>query len=863
MSETTAAAAAAAAAVPVPAAAGPPIGRFTEAVPLSLSSVAHTSIPLEDGVLDGLKTIIQHTLWSSLSYARAAFGRNFSPVDLSTSLLAWTPRGMCSKAAEAGGEKEDEIPMPLRKKHGFIHSYQRTALIYLRPAMSSASMSKDDEDTYSEHLLQNDNWTQEPGVLAKITLLYASTEELTPEELDVASYDNYGDDGNIKQSRKSSSKKRSSDEISVESGDKFGGDSSSNNDNDDDDEEPSAPPPPKHVIMYRAMIEYRSLPATGNVAAVRAEELSMLSFGGSLVDDDVKLGALASLYDDNGKYVLEIFGVRGKKYRLDLMDATLSDGTVPTLPTRNITTGVGGGTSGGSGGVGRRRRGIDGAAPIPHDPFVKTLCVTVTDHEPTGCINAAKTTTTDDEDMGSPEEKKATGGNSNSNNNNTEGNPSFALTKMRFTLEGDLRISDLLNVTDLPAPNYYPDQIQKTFLSLRSQQPSSSSPQNNSNNKKKSTDKLQKQSLSSNGLDVVVGTPSGHRLLLHPSEAGKVYIHGRYVTTWGKDKRIGSSVPALFGMDLHSVPYFHGRITDYDRLMIAYATLWAEILTDAKLVSRNTGGRLLSRLITGNDPFLEEDEEDSDSDDDDDLDDDDEEEDTTVRVNTAIGCLESQVMSSSKCDPVGIAAKALATQFQYEYGMEGYPCLAHEMDWVKNRLPGRVPVVVPQRLIDVLRRGGYFDVKRTSDEIWFAQTESTRPAKDIGTDAERLVERTCELLVEAKCNDVQPSSIVFGKIAIENPVQKKGLVRINRLSRQYRVNEEFLTIDLNEIRAGDSMIMDDDDDEKVAAKEEGDESNQKEKRTMELAFLLGLYIAREHPDGNVLIRYMLQHGKMS
>lgn len=68
--------------------------RFTEAVPLSLSSVAHTLTPLEDGVLDGLKTILQHTLWSSLSYARAAFGRNFSPVDLVTSPLAWTPRGM-------------------------------------------------------------------------------------------------------------------------------------------------------------------------------------------------------------------------------------------------------------------------------------------------------------------------------------------------------------------------------------------------------------------------------------------------------------------------------------------------------------------------------------------------------------------------------------------------------------------------------------------------------------------------------------------------------------------------------------------------------------------------------------------------
>merc|ERR1712014_30416 len=108
-----------------------------------------------------------------------------------------------------------------------------------------------------------------------------------------------------------------------------------------------------------------------------------------------------------------------------------------------------------------------------------------------------------------------------------------------------------------------------------------------------------------------------------------------------------------------------------------------------------------------------------------------------------ISCLESQVMSSSKCDPVGISAKALATKFEFEYGKDGYPCLAHEMDWVKDRLPGRVPVAVPQRLIDILRRGGYFDVKRTSEEVWFSES---RPAQE-GTDEEKLVKRTCELLI--------------------------------------------------------------------------------------------------------------------
>lgn len=304
---------------------------------------------------------------------------------------------------------------------------------------------------------------------------------------------------------------------------------------------------------------------------------------------------------------------------------------------------------------------------------------------------------------------------------------------------------------------------------------------------------------------------------------------------------------ALFGMDLHSVPYWHGRIVDYDKLMIAYATLWTEILTDAKLVSKNIGGRLLSRLISGKDPFLVTEDYDDEQEDEDDEDDDEEEE---IRVNTDMCCLESQVMASSKCDPVGISAKALATKFQNEYGMEGYPCLAHEMDWVKDRLPGRVPVVVPQRVIDVLRRGGYFDIKRTSDDVWYSESRLAAP----GSDEEDLVQRTCELLMEAKCSDVKSSSIVFGKINIEDPVQKKALVRTNRLWRQYHVNEAFLTMDLKELELGNIMVEGDNDNE---TKEKTDES--KEKRTQALALMLGMHIAREHPDGNVLMRYMLKH----
>lgn len=46
----------------------------------------------------------------------------------------------------------------------------------------------------------------------------------------------------------------------------------------------------RRIVYNRANIEYFPLPATGNLSAVLAEALSMLSFGGSLVDDVVEYG---------------------------------------------------------------------------------------------------------------------------------------------------------------------------------------------------------------------------------------------------------------------------------------------------------------------------------------------------------------------------------------------------------------------------------------------------------------------------------------------------------------------------------------------------------------------------------------------
>jgi hypothetical protein len=660
---------------------------FTEAVPLSLSSMAHMTMPLEDGVSDGLTQVLNHLLLSCVSYARAVSAPyKWTARDLTTSKHAWEPH--------EGDSEPRDLPTSLTK-HGFQHQYHRTAFIYLRDAMKK-DVTLEDELAYVK------DWAHQEGagILGRITLLFATTGLMTPGEL---------------------------------------------NGSETNDDTPKC-------VLYKVILEYRSLPATGNKAAVQAEELSMLSFGGS-VDDDVKYGALASLYDDSAKYILEIYSVRGKKYKFDLMNSTLCDGTVPRLPSRNGNP--------------------NGDSSHGEDPFLKSLCVTVTDHA-----------------TSRQEEQK------------------YAITRIHLTLEGNLRVG----LHQIPSDSsYISNKIQETFLYLKHAPP-----------------------------EMAVATPSGHTLLLDPTEAGKVYINGRYVTTWGKDPKIGSHFPALFGMDLHSVPYWHGRIFDYDVLKRSYAQLWQDVLIDAKLKPQDIGGRMLSRLITGRDPVNEDE-------DDDDADDTDEEEEDVPSAETGSECLESQVMQSIKYDPVGISAKALATRFAKEYCEEGFPCLAHEIDWVKDRLPGRVPVVVPLRVINILRRGGYFDTKRTSDEVWFSQS---RPAKEGEETA--VVQKAVELLKEAGCNDVAPTTIVFfSGEGITEPVQKKGLVRFNRYLRQYHVNEHFSTINLVDIVDGSQG-----EDEPQAKRLKNDDVAAR-------GYLLGFHVAQEHPDGAVLIRYLLKHRDLS
>jgi hypothetical protein len=658
---------------------------FTEAVPLALSSMAHHSLPLEHGLLDGVRQVLSHTLLSCVNYARIQHpphGWTFR--DLTTSDDAWTTL--------KGEENPSDLPFSLQKLK-FQHQYCRTARIYLKPHAQMIQMLSQTTtaDTEEQH---DNNWTLTSACLGRVTLLYVSKEPLTQGEMDGT----------------------------------------------DTEDMP-------HTILYKVLVEYRSLPATGNQQAVQAEELSMLSFGGS-VDDDVKYGALAVLCEPMAKYVLEIFSVRGKKYKFDLMDSTLNDGTVPRLPTK-----------------------------CEGESFVKCLCATVIDHG-----GSATDGSTSSSSRSTAETTSSTSNSSNNNNNKDK----YAITRLQLTLEGKPRQS----LDSLPKFDYMVSAIKESFLQLNPDPPLS-----------------------------VSASPSGHTLLLDPAMAGHVYVNGRYVTTWGRDARIGSHGVALFGMDLRSIPFWQGTIVDYEALKTAYGQLWHEILVDARLLPLNMAARLMLRLMRGYDQDQDEH----------DLYDDDEDKYADVSVD----CLESQILGSGEYDRVGIAAKALATRFNIEFGVAAFPCLEHDVAWAKSALPGREPVVVPQRLLHVLRRGGHFDVKRTSDELW---RSDVRPAREGGES--ETVAAALQLLKSAGCLDVQPSQIVFCACrGVEDAIAQKTVCQYFQAGDEFLVQERFLQLGFEDL-----------------AVEEVDTFTAR-------AFLLGMYIAQAHPDGQVLARYLLRNKK--
>lgn len=677
--------------------------RFTEAVPLSVSSMAHHrsgGVPLDRGVLDGLEQILPHTLWECVNYARMVHHpRCWSLADLATTPYAWIPWKV-----ESDKLKHDDLPYILTKLQ-FEHQYVRNAWIYLKPAIPEDLTLEAEQQFFEEH---SSDWSTQEGILGRVTLLYTSTEALTQLELDG---------------------------IDVE----------------------EMPP----CILYKIIVEYRSLPATGNPRAVQAEELSMLSFGTGSVDDSLKQGALASLYDQHAKYVLEIYSVRGKKYKFDLMDATLSDGTVPPLPH------------------------CDGS--LTPDPLTKSLCVTVRDYVAHNNSNQNQLklqhTHSGDEKVACKDYK-------------------CAMTRMHLTMEGKPRQystgvdGNADSFGDLPPFHYLTDAMARDFIRLNPRPP-----------------------------EMVTASTSGHTLILDPAYAGQVYINGQYVCTWGADRSVGSHGVALFGMDLHSIPLWNGRIDDYELLKMAYAELWCELMVDARLQHLHIARRFLYRLMTGQDPLDE-----SDGSELYDID----EDDNDVSPDVHTDCLESLVLSAPHYDVVGIAAKALATRLAIEYGRNSFPCLAHEILWVRSAVPDFEPLICPQRLINILRRGGYFDTQRTADILWFSESRLARE----GLEAE-VVKIAVEYLEASGCTILDCENILFvSSLAADNVIPKDAVCRWKSDTERCYVHQDFMTSSVDEYIGVNAESVD-------AVRIKG--------------YLLGMYIAKALPFGKHLARYVVRN----
>jgi hypothetical protein len=569
------------------------------------------------------------------------------------------------------------------------------------------------------------------------------------------------------------------------------------------------------TLLFQATVEYKTLAPSTRSAHVGAklEELAMRSFGGSR-DDGFKIGALAGLADPVAAYSLDIHSVRGKRYRFDLC-STASSVSNDDDGDPNEDEDSNNGHNNNNKNINNNSDSTTAGAAVHHHIAIKPLCVTI-DHRMDEMVEEDNDEDDEDDDDNDDDEVKKTA---------AAIQQQHPVVKMEFSMCGKPRNYSKSNtdwMDELPSFHHIPNGLADAFLRLNPQPPR-----------------------------MVTASPSGHTLILDPVFAGRIYINGQYCTTWGQDVQIASHGTALFGMDLYSNPNDHpsvhvptdafGTIQDYEAVKLLYAQLWHEILIDARLLDLRLARRLLFRLMKGTDPPNtgindsggEDDDPDGAVDDgyDDFLDDDD---DAATPASALEDCLESLVLSASTYDRVGIAPKALATRFAEEFGREAFPCQSHEVEWVRRALPDRDPVVVPWRLIAILRRGGYFDIQKTADTLWF--TES-RPLAH-GTET-TIAEIAVRYLEAAGCADVDGDNIVvFSSPVASNVVAKDAVCRWNASSEQFFVHQDFFAIPIQEYT--ENLNQND----PVAIK----------------GYLLGMYIAKVHPNGRILARYVLRGG---
>mmetsp|Transcript_43342 Transcript_43342/g.80597 ORF Transcript_43342/g.80597 Transcript_43342/m.80597 type:complete len:538 (-) Transcript_43342:176-1789(-) len=213
---------------------------------------------------------------------------------------------------------------------------------------------------------------------------------------------------------------------------------------------------------------------------------------------------------------------------------------------------------------------------------------------------------------------------------------------------------------------------------------------------------------------------SGNSALLGTADAGVVYVDGVRSSALNQLLEENSAVP-LFGFDLcqHATRDDDGVSLSIDAVKSAVGRLILEILFDPRHVDKDIVGALFQRLMYGHGESFKFNSSGGGS--------------ASEEGNSANddSCLESLSLSSpAHGDPVGILAKALATRFAQAFpGENSYPCVASDMESVVKKIghkQGSELVPIPKRLMDVLKRGGYLDLKRSDVVKWFQKCNCYR-----------------------------------------------------------------------------------------------------------------------------------------
>ena len=201
----------------------------------------------------------------------------------------------------------------------------------------------------------------------------------------------------------------------------------------------------------------------------------------------------------------------------------------------------------------------------------------------------------------------------------------------------------------------------------------------------------------------IQSSSSGHALLLSAQDVGRIYLSGEYSSSLTSTIE-GATLTPVFGYDLNLPSSIDNAKTDIEDLKTIVGTLIMSILMDASHMHHDVAGKLLHRLMFGTGPDASAG--------------------SAVSSKSNPPCLESEALSDGRYgDIVGIGAKALATKFQELYpGDDKYPCVVEDLPFVLGRIGAHRRddlVAVPRRVMDVLKRGGYLDLKRKDVRLWY------------------------------------------------------------------------------------------------------------------------------------------------